>query len=299
MNFEARDGLKIEYDVYEVENPKYIMQIVHGAVSYRKRYKHFAEFLNTQGVTVYVADVRGHGHSFHNKAGFFSPDKNGWNLIMDDVMKLGSIIHENHPGKSCYLFGHSMGSFIVRNLAMYLEDEYQGIVISGTGNGSAAKLYLAIKVARLMGRIKGSDYSSKFLHGLLFNDMEKQVKKLGHSSFITRDLEILKEFRAIPECDFLVTPDFIEQMAFGMLNIMDFKAYLINPKIPFLFIQGEDDPVGGKKADLAIEVVKNYEDNGNPIEFKLYPGGLHEMLNEINRDEVYADIVNWLEKQEN
>ena len=80
----------------------------------------------------------------------------------------------------------------------------------------------------------------------------------------------------------------------GLLKINSDNAIMgIAPDLPILITGGEADPVGGDRG--MTKLLQHYAQTGHQrLTAKIYPGGRHEMLNEINRDEVTADWLDWI-----
>jgi len=293
----VNNSLKIYYDVYKSENPKGILQVVHGAIEHGRRYKDFAKHLSNNGFTVYVIDLRGHGRSVNGKFHYLSDDNDGWNLYIEEVNKLRRIIEEEYPDKPIFLMGHSMGSFIVRDY-ISKHRELSGVILSGTATTPMLTINSAIALTTLMNLLMDKSKKSKFVHNLIFGALGKKAKKLGYESFISRDEKVVKAYKEDPLSDQLITLDYGMQFARGLKNIEKKNAFTNTPDQPIYLFSGELDPVGGKKCDGVMKVYKRFINNGKTdIEMKIYDDALHEMINELNKDEVYNDILIWLNKR--
>ena len=131
---EMSDGFELGYYSWiPRKKTRAVVQIVHGMAEHAARYEHLAKALNKAGYSVYGDDHRGHGISIHepSERGFFS-DKDGWDRVIEDTYSLTQMILKEEPDKEIFLLGHSMGSFIVRDLMSLYGAAYSGVVISGT-----------------------------------------------------------------------------------------------------------------------------------------------------------------------
>lgn len=69
----------------------------------------------------------------------------------------------------------------------------------------------------------------------------------------------------------------------------------INKNMPILILSGDDDPVGNY-GKLVVKLYNTYKKQGLNVQYKLYNGARHEILNETNKQEVYQDIIDFLAK---
>ncbi|QVK21052.1 lysophospholipase [Mycoplasmatota bacterium] len=293
-NFYGNDNTQIFYDKYERENAKAVIQIVHGSIEHGKRYKNFASFLKDNGFTVYIADLRGHGRSINKKLNYLSNEDNGWDLYVEETKRLTEIIKEENPNKKIFLMGHSMGSFIVRDYLSKYSDLIDGAILSGTGSTSPIMMKIALWMIRREKRKHGKEAYSKKLHKLIYGGLDKKAIKLGVSSFVSRDEEVIKKYNNDPLCGETITIDYANEMAKGVLYIESKASYQNINDIPLLMFSGEKDPVGGKNCHLVYKIHKKYKKVITDLTLKIYEGALHEMINETNKEEVYEDISNWI-----
>ena len=127
-NFEGVKGLNIFYQSWLPENPKAIVQVVHGFAEHSGRYLNVVNEIIPLGYGVYADDHRGHGRSEGIRNYVDSFDQ-----YVEDEKKLYDIIKEKHPNLPIFLLGHSMGSLIAIYVIKKYEDLYKGLILSGTG----------------------------------------------------------------------------------------------------------------------------------------------------------------------
>ena len=276
--------------------PKSIVQIVHGIAEHVYRYDEFANYLNEQGFVVVAEDHMGHGASTaaDNVRGYF---RGGWFVAIEDTMKLMDIAKERFGDLPYILFGHSMGSFMARTiLAKYPDTGLAGCVICGTGWQSEGLLSAGIPLCNTICRISGEKKPSKFLKQMVFGGYNQRVEhKRTDCDWLSRDEKVVDAYIADPLCGFTASAGLMRDMMLGIRYVQQ-KENLsrMNKKLPCLFVAGGDDPVG-PYGNGVRKAAKAFEEAGmEQIKTKIYPLCRHEILNEINRAEVYEDIASWM-----
>lgn len=285
------------YDCEGVK-PKYVLQISHGMCEYIGRYDDFAFFMAQNGFAVCGNDHLGHGGTSGSEGidGYFG-DKDGRKYILQDLHRMNSLASKRYPGLPIIMLGHSMGSFFARLYAATYPETLQGLIISGTG-GPNPLGGIGLFLTRIISKIKGSQYRSKLIHNMAFGAYLKQVESPATSyDWISRDKDIVDIYSKDAKCTFMFTVSaFHELMA--TLNAVSNKQWAekINKNMPIYMFSGSKDPVGdyGKGVRTVYDMLKT--SGVKDIELKLYDGGRHEMLNETNRKDVYADVLGWCTK---
>lgn len=277
--------------------PRAIVQIIHGIAEYIDRYDEFMSFLADNGIIAVGTDHLGHGKSIESEeqTGFFAYD-NGWDYAVRDEEVLRLAMHENYPELPIIVFGHSMGSFMARTLLIRYPDAFNAAIISGTGNQGAALVNGALFMGNLVTGLKGAHHYSKFLNNLAFGSYNKIYDNpKTEYDWLSRDEANVQKYIDDPLCGFIPSCSLFRDMMTGVKFITNKKNLTaMNKDMPVYFMSGDMDPVGecGKGVQKAYN---NFLEAGmKDVSIKLYPGGRHEMLNEINKDEVYTDILAWL-----
>lgn len=277
--------------------PRAIVQIIHGIAEYIDRYDEFMSFLADNGIIAVGTDHLGHGKSIESEeqTGFFAYD-NGWDYAVRDEEVLRLAMHENYPELPIIVFGHSMGSFMARTLLIRYPDAFNAAIISGTGNQGAALVNGGLFMGNLVTGLKGAHHYSKFLNNLAFGSYNKIYDNpKTEYDWLSRDEANVQKYIDDPLCGFIPSCSLFRDMMTGVKFITNKKNLTaMNKDIPVYFMSGDMDPVGecGKGVQKAYN---NFLEAGmKDVSIKLYPGGRHEMLNEINKDEVYTDILAWL-----
>lgn len=277
--------------------PRAIVQIIHGIAEYIDRYDEFMCFLADNGIIAVGTDHLGHGKSIESEeqTGFFAYE-NGWDYAVRDEEVLRLAMHENYPELPIIVFGHSMGSFMARTLLIRYPDAFNAAIISGTGNQGSALVNGGLFMGNLVTGLKGAHHYSKFLNNLAFGSYNKIYENpKTEYDWLSRDEANVQKYIDDPLCGFIPTCSLFRDMMTGVKFITNKKNLTaMNKDMPVYFMSGDMDPVGecGKGVQKAYN---NFLEAGmKDVSIKLYPGGRHEMLNEINKDEVYSDILTWL-----
>lgn len=296
----AADGLVLHgFSWAPTAPPRALIQLAHGMAEHALRYSHVAEALCAAGYFVVASDHRGHGKSIRpgEAVGHFA-DEGGWAKAVADLYLINRHFAAQHPGLPIAVLGHSMGSFLVQNLN-FLHPDCMDATVLVASNGKpqpiaqAGRLVARVERARL-----GKRGRSTLLNKLSFEDFNAKFKpNRTPFDWVSRDTKQVDAYVADPLCGFMVTVQtWIDLLdALPMLTKPENLARLPKAR-PILVFSGDRDPVGlmGKGAKSLVE---SFRAAGlSKVEFKLYPGARHEILNETNREEVLADLVAWLDR---
>ncbi|WP_461207403.1 lysophospholipase [Clostridium sp. DL1XJH146] len=275
---------------------KGVLQIVHGMSEYCRRYKDFAEYLNKQGIAVYAHDHRGHGKSVgeNETRGYFDA-KDGFMKVVDETHIVTEFIKENEKDKQILIFGHSMGSFVTRKYIQLYDKDIVGAIISGTGDSKGVVGALGKLIAKTISKVKGEKYESKLLDKLSFGSFNSNFKpNRTVSDWLSRDEEQVDKYIADEGCGFMCTAKFYVDLMTG-IEMVSNKDNIAKTRqdLPILFVSGEKDPVGNMGKEIE-SVYNKYKDLSLDVEMKLFKDARHEILNEINKDEVYKYLFEWM-----
>ena len=274
-NFQDALGVKVTFYEWPVANSKAVVQIAHGLGEHARRYDDMATTLNRAGFSVYADDHRGHGQTGlaqiankqTKKLGSLGPG--GMEATFNQVADFSKLIKSENPGQPLVLLGHSWGSFIAQKIINKNSDLYDAVVLSGSALTMPG--YLAT------------------------GDFNKVWKKLPGSTgyeWLSRDVEVQKKFVADP-LTFLAAA----MQVFGVSNSLKLfgkPSKSVRSDLPILAQVGEADPIGGEYSNKAL--VKAYRKNAgtNDIELFVYHNARHEIYNELNKDEIISDLIEWL-----
>lgn len=293
-------GTKIHAVRYVPEGPiRGILQISHGMVEYIERYEGFARYLTGQGILVTGNDHLGHGGSIRTKDdyGFFA-ERDGNGAVLADLHKLTEITKGDYPGLPYVLLGHSMGSFYARQYLCQFGGELDGAIIMGTGCQPRALVKAGKALCSLLAAFKGWRHRSSLIDNMAFGGYNKKFEPARTPrDWLTKDQAIVDAYLADERCTFVFTLNAYHSMFTGIDRLYD-KAFLARmPKeLPVLFTAGADDPVGEFSKGVLRAADMFRQAGMRQVEVKLYPGDRHEILNEIDRQTVYADLAGWLDR---
>ncbi len=300
--YSSRDGKTRIHAVRHMpdKKPVAVLQIAHGMVEFIDRYDGFAEYLSSQGIIVTGNDHLGHGNSVISpqKYGYFAEEEGNW-AVLADMRTLTRMTKEEFPGLPYFLLGHSMGSFYVRQYLCQFGEELDGAIIMGTGDQPYALVKSGMALTRMMAVKKGWEYRSTTVDDLAFGGYNKKFEPARTKyDWLTRDEAVVDAYCADERCGFIFTLNAYYNMFLGISRLHDRRFLAKMPRsLPVLFVSGEEDPVGDFGRGV-IRVARSFRQLGmEHVTLKLYPGARHEILNELNRKDVYRDICYWIKKR--
>lgn len=297
--FPSSNGVDTVYaKVYAPQSqpPRGVVQIAHGMAEHIGRYDEFMRFLAANGFVACGNDHIGHGRTASAEGLGYLAAKNGFDYLITDLHLLTIYIRGKYPGAPYFLLGHSMGSFAARLYLTRYGRELAGAVISGTGAGRPM-LPAAAAVKKLAGS-RGSRKPSRLLDKLAFGGFNGAVRRPQTPfDWLSRDSQSVQAYLDDPYCGFVFSASAFGDLFTGVYRANKRSAFADTPKeLPILMVSGDRDPVGDYGRGVK-KVYENFLQAGlEQVELRLYPGGRHEMLNEINKEQVYEDILQFLEQ---
>lgn len=295
--FLSHDGThQIAYTVYTPTKPPHaIVQIAHGMAEHFGRYERFAAFLAEQGIVVCGNDHLGHGKSVADESEFgFFGEKDGVTHVIADMHTLYTKLRATYPRLPYILFGHSMGSFLAREYSTKYGEELAGAIYCGTSAGKQP-LWLGKLVAKTVGLFCGKKHRSPLIAKLSMGGYDKRFENQP-GNWLTKDLAILERDGADNRLGFAFTAAGYYDLFSLLARVSDTEwANNIPRSLPVLLVSGCDDPVGdwGEGVRTVYERLRDVELCS--LALKLYPGDRHEILNELDCEQVFVDILAWIE----
>lgn len=271
-----------------------VVQISHGMAEYSNRYAGFALELCKSGYAVFVSDHIGHGSSVTDKnmLGFFG--ESGEETFVEDLKALTDIIKSEYNDLPLYLLGHGMGSLIARKYTAKYGYLLDGVIYTGT-SGQNPALGVGIQLANTLIKQNGPYYRSELLDTIAFGAYNRKTEKRTDCDWVSRDTNEVDKFIADDLCGYKYTVSGMKALFLTLKAVSTRRWYNSVPlSMPILLLSGSMDPIGDYSKGVN-EVYKTLKKTGHKyVTMKLYDGARHEILNEINRKEVYEDIIRWL-----
>lgn len=281
---------------------KATLLIAHGMAEHSGRYEEFAQFLADNGIAVATYDHLGHGNTAENlqELGYIEPDYPMQALLKDTVI-MADTLKARHPDVPHFIMGHSMGSFIVRNVLQHHASDFAGAILMGTGDfDPLIKIFLPI--TKVLNKIAPKQRNKVFAQAMnhLLNAKLGAINIDSDYAWISENPENIDDYEADALCGF----DFTNNGFMGLFTLMDkglnkHWAKTIDKEFAMLFISGQDDPIGNMGKGIR-NLNKHLQQQGfTQAEYRLYPNMRHEPLHEKHNQMVYQDLLNWLLTQAN
>jgi len=281
--------------LWQTLHPRGIVQISHGMREHMGRYDNFARYLSNHGYIVCGHDHLGHGRTAGDGVYGHIAKRHGARTLVRDCYLVTRWITNRHPGLPVFFLGHSMGSLIGRLYVLRYADMLAGFICMGT---SGERLYMpfARAVAELAARVCGDNSQSHLIHNMLRqNTLRRLAAGAGESDWLSRDESVPRAF----DDDEHTKAKFTNR---GYCDLFDLHiaatsarwASLVDKTLPMFLLSGEDDPIGDFGCGV-VQVFDRLKIAGLlDVRCRMYEGARHELLNELNREEVYYDILCWM-----
>lgn len=277
------------------DSPRAVIQVLHGLGEHAGRYERFARACNAAGISVVAHDHRGHGIRKDDPAHGLFADRNGWNRVLSDVLLVHESIVASARGVRLGLFGHSMGSYIAQSFTMRHPEHVDMLILSGSTFAKRSQLVAGNCLSTILAVATGKRRKSELLDKAGFGAFNRRFQPSRTDyDWLSRDTAEVDRYIQDPYCGGRFTNQLWRDLTGGLLEISSHQAVSRIPAgMPLHILGGEKDPVGGKVG--LQKLADAYRDTGHKdVSLKIYAGGRHEMLNEINRDEVTRDIIDWM-----
>lgn len=271
-----------------------LVQISHGMAEHKARYQEFIGFLNMNGFHVAIHDHRGHGdHILHDQIGLFD-HKDGWSLVVEDLLAIHQDTNRRFPDMPKILLGHSMGSWIGLS-ALQQNNSFDIVLLSGSSYPNPSetflqKIFLKIETLRL-----GKKGYSSFLHNVIFGGFNSKFKNTkSPNDWLSKDSVRVDDYTKDPLCGFVVSNQLWADVISGIEEVFNPKNIrLISKNVPILVFSGLKDPVGGMGKGTS-KLHQCLVDNGCISELYLIKDARHETLNETDRVTTYNYVLSFL-----
>lgn len=278
---------------------KAVLQITHGMTEHIGRYREFGIWLAEHGVAVIGHDHLGHGRTVKKQEdyGYFGTE-GGMTCVVKDIRRVTIYGKKKYKGRKLVLLGHSMGSFLTRKYISVYKDGPDGFILMGTGAPAEPMVFCGYILAAAMKKIKGERYRSNLLYEMSLGNYNRKFRPVKTAyDWLTREESFSKSFAEDEYCQFIFTAAAYQDF-FGLI-LSDTKAEKekrVRTDAPLLIVSGDKDPVGEDGKGVR-KVYGSFDAAGvSDLTLGLYEGARHEILHEVNREEVFADIFEWIEE---
>ena len=276
-----------------------VFAIHHGMAEHQERYREFIEYLISQGIAVYIHDMANHGKSNvdFDETGYFG-EKDGYKALVEDFKTTFEKAKFDYPDKKIIVMGHSMGSFIVRCFtAWYADAGFSGAIYMGTG-GANPIAGIGDKISSLVAKIKGSKHKSKTLDKMTFGSYGSKFEKRTNFDWLTKDTAIVDKYIADEYCGFLFSAQGMNDLVkINIASNSDEWYSSVKCDLPILLISGAMDPVGEYSKGVRDIYQKLLASDHKNVTIKLYDNDRHEVLNELDKEQVMKDITDWVNSE--
>ena len=292
----SADGLKLAglLSIPETGSagPRGIVQLVHGMCEHKERYIPLIEFFSSHGLVCVIHDNRGHGASVKGPEDLGYMYDGGWLAMVEDVRVVNEWIHAQYPDLKIILYGHSMGSMIVRSFIKRYDDRVAALIVSGCPVDNPAK-GAGKAIAWGFGRSKGWHYRPELLQKMSFGAYSKPfIAEDGPMGWVCSNPDILKSYSEDPLCQYVFTANGFYNLLGLMQDCYSRKGWSVrNPGLPIHFMSGEEDPCRGSDAQFRKAVRLLPEVGYYNVTAQVYPDMRHEIHNETGRERVWNDLL--------
>jgi alpha-beta hydrolase superfamily lysophospholipase len=275
-----------------------VLHIAHGMAEYALRYQSIVPYFLQEQIAVYAHDQRGHGRAVPSIAeqGLVGP--NWFNDQVEDIRMISNHLKEKHPGKKLIVLGHSMGSFIGQRFFQLHGAQIDGLILSASNGKKDPLLNVGIGVAKFQKTIFGNKHRSNLINHLSFAAFNKKfTPNRTNYDWLSRDEQEVDKYVTDAQCGFVCSSSIFYDFFMGIRDALETPNILQIPKhIPVYAFSGDKDPVGMEGKGF-LQLIQNWKATGaKDITYDLYKDGRHEMLNEINREEVINNCIQWIRK---
>jgi alpha-beta hydrolase superfamily lysophospholipase len=297
FTLKASDGTRLAlYRWLPDAHPVATVHIAHGMGEHAARYDDVAAAFTAAGYAVYADDHRGHGRTADpDRLGAMGPD--GWNRVIQDAADITAHIRAQHQELPHVLLGHSMGAMLGQQFAYRHGAALDALVLSGSpGMSGALRGWMAHTLARFERWRLGPEADSPLMHQVVFGNANKPFDGPDATGYewLSRDADAVAAYVADPWCGFVLRTGSLCELFAGTREARRQQNVLqIPPNLPVYVFSGSDDPVHANQKNLE-RLLRRWRNHLARVDCRVYPGGRHEMFNEINRDQVIQELLGWL-----
>lgn len=300
IHIKQKDGYQTRLFHYPAATEEILgsILILHGMAEHHGRYLSFIQILCQEGFDVYTYDHRGHGTDKKLSDLGFLAKKDGASLVTADAVTICQYIRENNRGKKFAVLGHSMGSLILRNVLWQYHD-IDAAIVSSTTMPSAITTSAGLIFSSLAIAFQGSKKRSAFLNRLMFGGKNyTSLCTRTQYDWLTRNNAQVGKYMDDAYCGFICTTSFYRDLVLLAMRSSKKKNLVLTRKDqPILFLAGDKDPVSNYSKQV-LKLQQLYNTLGfTEASTIIYPDARHELLNELNSEEIIQDILTFLHQK--
>ena len=288
----AYDGLNIcVLEIAPTQKPKAVVFLAHGLCGCKERFLPFMEYLAKNGIACVANDHRGHGGSIRNNEDRGYTYQGGAKAMIMDMEVVANYIYQNYQDIPVTLLGHSMGSLVARAFLKHNESRLDRVVVCGSPSPNPLAP-IGRAIINVMHKRDNGKRRPEMLQKFTSTSYNRKFKHEGYQAWTCSDANVRKQFANDPRCNFTITVDLAKALMDLFKETYSKKDWSISkPTLPIIFMSGDDDPcmISVKRFKKAVQHI---EDRGyNNVKKITYPHMRHEILNEINKERVWDDVL--------
>ena len=274
-------------------NPKAYLQIAHGMCGCKERFLPFMEYMAGKGIACIANDHRGHGESILTADDLGYMYDGGYEALVCDMRMVFEFVSDSYPAAPFYLLGHSMGSLASLLYSRKWPKSLAGLVLSGIPYYELTFFH----PYTLLKHLCDSGYGRMRLFRLQNIGSARYNHRFadeGNLAWVCSDPGVRKELISNPNCNFTFTINGYMNLTAMLKKVYSSDSW-VNTTLPehILMLSGADDPCTayGKSLDIIALLINNYCLKNINGARNTYPKMRHELLNEINKEQVWNDIL--------
>ncbi|WP_372965177.1 alpha/beta fold hydrolase [Marinobacter sp.] len=289
LNLTTDDGHRITGTLFQPDVPAACLVISHGMAEHGNRYSELAQWLCGHNIAVIACHHRGHGPDCPEADLGHYADTQGWQKVVGDLGLVIHYAHEAFPGLPVSLLGHSMGSFIAQSYAQQHGNTLDTLILSATNRIHRPELLASRFLVGLIRLLRGKRHKSRLITNLTFGKFNRMFRpNRTDCDWLSRDEQQVDRYIADTLCGFECSAGLWHDFLSGMLSIHPRQW---RKDLPVHLLSGAEDPVGemGKGIRQHFQAIR--EAGIHKVTFRLYERGRHEILNELNAEDVWQHLL--------
>jgi alpha-beta hydrolase superfamily lysophospholipase len=278
-------------EIAPAEKPKAVLFLAHGLCGNKERFLPFMEYLAKNGIACVANDHRGHGSSIRNEEDRGYTYQGGAKAMVMDMEIVADYISSHYQGTPITLLGHSMGSLAARAFLKNNDSRLDKVIICGSPSPNPMAPVGRVIVNMLNKREKGKR-RPEVLQKFTSTTYNRKFKHEGYQAWTCSDAEAREQWAKDPRCNFTITVDLAKALMDLFKEAYSKRGWSVNkPELPIMFISGEDDPcmISTKRFENTTKHICNC--GYSNVQKITYPQMRHEILNEIDKEKVWADVL--------